>query len=265
MACFRYMFPHICRPVKRRRTGRKIGNRRPYELPYSSQRAVYSLQPVEELDLVAAGALCLSFYRLSLRFGIHFVNISSLKKRLRLGLRLGWRKLRKLWYKLVTLKSSPRRIAAGFALGMFLGFTPTFGIQTLLAIGLAALLRVNVVSTVVAAYITNVFTVVPIYWICYKVGRFLLGTAPLDNPEAVFGSYSALLAAGGEVIWTEFVGSVVVGLVLGVPVYFLVLWGVTKYRTVKTERRIKKMRNKIEGRKKQHWWQRRRKKKKDKR
>lgn len=190
------------------------------------------------------------------------MDLNSLKKRIRLGLRVGWRKLRQLWYKLVTLKSSPRKIAAGVALGLFLACTPTFGFQTVLAIGLAALLRVNVVATVVSVYVTNFFTVIPIYWFCYKVGRFILGSDPLQNPEQVFSSFSALMGAGWEVIWTEFVGSIVVGLPAGLISYFFMLWAVVRYRTAKTGRRIEKMRDKIEGREKQHWWQRRRKKKK---
>lgn len=170
----------------------------------------------------------------------------KLARKIRLLLRVGVRKLWKLWYKLVTLKSSPRRIAGGFAVGLFIAYTPTFGFQTALAVGLAALLRVNAMSAVVGVWVTNHFTAIPIYYFCYRVGGLVTGSYPLDDPE-VFGSLGALLKAGPQVLWTEFVGGVVVGLITCVPAYFLMLWGVVRYRRVRLGRKAKKMRSKMGG------------------
>jgi len=152
--------------------------------------------------------------------------------------------LGKLWYKLVTLKSSPRKIAAGLAVGIFLAYTPTFGFQTILAIGCATLLRINPVSTVVGVYLTNIFTVAPIYALCYSVGRYLIGSEPLQNP-AQFNSWVTFLKAGPRVIYTELIGGLVVGIITAIPAYFLALLGIVRYRRVRLNRRIERMRRRI--------------------
>ena len=52
--------------------------------------------------------------------------------------------------KLFVIKDTPQSIALGAAIGVFLGFTPLFGLKTLLALLLAALFRVNKIAAVVA-------------------------------------------------------------------------------------------------------------------
>jgi uncharacterized protein (DUF2062 family) len=154
--------------------------------------------------------------------------------------------LGKLWYKLVTLKRSPRKIAAGFAVGIFLSYTPTFGFQTVLAIGCATLLRINPVSAVVGVYLTNVFTVAPIYALCYNLGSRLLGSVPLQNPEQ-FKSWLTFLKLGPRVIGTEFLGGLLMGILTVAPAYFLALFGVIRYRRARLNRRIENMRKRIAG------------------
>src|SRR5262249_11421477 len=49
----------------------------------------------------------------------------------------------------------PARLAAAVALGVFIGLTPFYGLQTVLAIVLAGLLRLNITAAVVATQISN--------------------------------------------------------------------------------------------------------------
>jgi len=160
-----------------------------------------------------------------------------------------WQGLAKLWYRLVTLKSSPRKIALGFAVGVFLSYTPTFGFQTVLALSVATLLRVNPIATVVGTYVTNFFTVGPIYLLCYQVGRFVLGmqsgNADMSQTDAGW-SILRLAKAGLGWLGIEMLGAAILGVITAVPAYFLSLFGVIRYRTARLNRRIKKMRRRLQ-------------------
>ncbi len=81
--------------------------------------------------------------------------------------------------KLSRIQSAPDAIARGMALGLFIGFTPTFGVQMILALLFALLLRQNKISTLIGVWITNPVTAPVIYGLEYKIGRMLLGLPPL--------------------------------------------------------------------------------------
>lgn len=156
-------------------------------------------------------------------------------------------KLAKLWYKLVTLKSSPRKIALGFALGIFLSFTPTLGFQTALALGLATLLRVNPISAAAGVYLTNIFTAWPLYALCYNVGSWVAGVEPHLGPlvpqtHAGWGLFAHFTKLGLKWIAVEFLGAIIVGGISAVPAYFLALFAIVRYRTARLNRRIQRVR-----------------------
>jgi uncharacterized protein (DUF2062 family) len=75
----------------------------------------------------------------------------------------------------VKIRGQPREIALGFALGIFIGMTPTMGIQMPIAVFLAAILKWSKISAVFGVWITNPFTSPFIYGITYIVGAKLLG------------------------------------------------------------------------------------------
>lgn len=77
--------------------------------------------------------------------------------------------------RLARLRSGPDAIGRGIALGLFIGFTPTFGFQILLAILFAFLLRQNKIATFVGVWVTNPLTAPLIYGLEYEIGRVLLG------------------------------------------------------------------------------------------
>jgi uncharacterized protein (DUF2062 family) len=78
--------------------------------------------------------------------------------------------------KLLDLHDTPHSIAGGVAIGMFIGFTPLFGLKTLLCLGLAYALRCNPIAAVVAVSLHDVVTP---FWpvllkIEYDIGAFIL-------------------------------------------------------------------------------------------
>lgn len=91
------------------------------------------------------------------------------------------RSLRTVLRSILMLDDTPHSIALGTAIGMFVGLTPTMGLQMLIVLTLAfatsRLFRFNKVAGCLAVYVTNPFTAIPVYWFEYRVGTwFVAGT-----------------------------------------------------------------------------------------
>ena len=76
---------------------------------------------------------------------------------------------------MLSLRESPRRIAASLAIGIFIGLSPLFGVHTVIAIALIYALRLNMTATMTGVYVTNPFTVIPIYTFATWAGSKFLG------------------------------------------------------------------------------------------
>ena len=76
---------------------------------------------------------------------------------------------------LLALDDSPQRIALAFTVGVFLAFSPFFGLHTLLGLGIAFLFGLNRVAILVGLFVNNPWTLVPIYWVATYVGGFVVG------------------------------------------------------------------------------------------
>ena len=75
-----------------------------------------------------------------------------------------WRRTRRfLIVKVLHANDTPHRIALGIAIGVFIGLTPTVGLQMIIALALATALRANKVVCIPMVWITNPVTLVPIY------------------------------------------------------------------------------------------------------
>ena len=166
----------------------------------------------------------------------------------------GMGKLRHLLvHSILHLDDTPHRIALGVFLGLFIGATPTLGIQTLLYFAAASVCRANMISGIVPVWFTNPLTAVPIYYACWKLGGLILTgrweTSPesqdaisrlIEGAEANSkGFYERLFEIDfwkaalelvrsiGLELW---IGSVTLGIVLGVLGYVLTYRGVVAYR-----------------------------------
>jgi uncharacterized protein len=62
------------------------------------------------------------------------------------------------------LKFSMEGVARGVAVGFFIGLTPTVGVQTLLMIVGCIVVRGNFPAAFLVSWVSNPFTVVPLYW-----------------------------------------------------------------------------------------------------
>lgn len=114
--------------------------------------------------------------------------------------------------RLVRIQATPDTIARGMALGLFVGMTPTFGIQMFLVLIFALLLRQDKIAALIGVWITNPLTAPLIYGLEYEIGRVLMG---LPRPYmTVEFSNAALQGLGWQVVAPLCLGS----LVLGIPV-----------------------------------------------
>ena len=173
------------------------------------------------------------------------------------------RACRYLYYRFIRLQASPESLARGVALGLFISTTPTFGIQTFIALFFAALLRCSKICAVVAAQLTNAVTAPFIF-----LGTYYLGAVILDRPfdqarlngllegfhwkdvwAMGFSAFAPLWEGFQDVFISLWVGGLIVGVILAVIGYFVVLGIDTKahmqiIRARKQVERLKRLKEK---------------------
>ncbi len=121
-------------------------------------------------------------------------------------------RLRRGVTRLLTEESSPDRLALAFAAGAFIGPTPTVGLHTVSAIGLAQLLRLNKVVAVIGSNLANPWTMPFFLWLDVKVGAAIIGRQVPAYPGRL--SAPELWDWVQPMIAPAFVGCVPVGLAL---------------------------------------------------
>jgi uncharacterized protein (DUF2062 family) len=121
------------------------------------------------------------------------------------------------------VKDTPHRISIAFALGIFIGMSPLFGIHTLLGLLVAYLFRLNKLTTIVGVYITNPWTIIPIYTFSTWVGAKCLGVDKL-LPDIDWGNitFSALMKDLGPLLMPFLLGTVIIGAFSSVISYIII-------------------------------------------
>jgi uncharacterized protein (DUF2062 family) len=149
---------------------------------------------------------------------------------------IGWRRLGIYLVKRLTrLPGTPHSIAAGFACGTAISFTPFLGLHTLLSVLLSFLLRGNYLAAVVGTLVGNPWTF-PLIWVAtYQVGHFLLGTVPRRPAPDL--ELTSRLHELRSYIWPMTVGCVPLGVLAGLTVYFPVVRMVAAYHEARRRRR----------------------------
>lgn len=127
------------------------------------------------------------------------------------------------------LKGDPNFIATGMAIGIFVGITPTFPFHTILAIGLAYILRASKAAAAIGVWIGNPLTIPFIYMGSYKTGTLILGTSsPFDTKYTTFTELTKL---GFDATIALLMGGVVIGIPLAAASYFITRRLVKKLRS----------------------------------
>ncbi|MBF2056801.1 MAG: DUF2062 domain-containing protein [Cyanobacterium sp. T60_A2020_053] len=133
--------------------------------------------------------------------------------------------------RLKRLREKPEAIARGFAVGVFSGSFPFFGLQMIIAILLAILFKGNKITAVMATWISNPFTYVPIFFLNFQLGKVILNLFFSFNSLDGFSveSWQNLADAGVEVTMTLLFGCTISGLILSFLTYYFSLIFLKKY------------------------------------
>jgi uncharacterized protein (DUF2062 family) len=139
-----------------------------------------------------------------------------------------WRRLTRWLHarrlRLMALPDTPHAIALGSAIGMFFGFTPLFGLKTLLSFGGAWLCKGNKTAAVITVTLHDVllpFVPAMFFW-QYKVGMWAMSGRVPEHPgfrEVALRDYmewTTFLTVGRPIL----IGSLYLAAPAAVLVYF---------------------------------------------
>jgi uncharacterized protein (DUF2062 family) len=130
--------------------------------------------------------------------------------------------VRYFYDRFIRLRGSPEDVAWGAAVGFFVAMTPTMGIQTLLAVPVAAFFRINKIAAAATVWLTNPVTAPFIYGFNYMVGAKLLGY-PLKAVFFSSPSWETFWYSGRHVFLSLTVGGILTGIIVGLVGYFVTL------------------------------------------
>lgn len=168
----------------------------------------------------------------------------------------GWsRAFQYVKHRVRRLPDPPHRIARGIFSGVFVTFSPFFGLHFFLAAGLAWVMRGNIVAALLATFVGNPVTFLAIGASSLQTGYFLLGIRNVpefrehgtlgtkfvdagrdlkDNIWAMFteaqADWTRLEIFYDEVFFPYMVGGVIPGLISGIIAYYLSLPVIQAYQ-----------------------------------
>lgn len=137
---------------------------------------------------------------------------------------------------LFQVEGSPSRVAAAFAIGIFIAFFPLLGIHTGLALVLAFAFRLNKVALLTGAWVNNPWTLAPIYTLGTLVGCALFGVSPtslgaVDWSLSGRAFYDSFVAGFRPLLLPFIVGNLVTGAAAGLLTFVLVRFVLARRRT----------------------------------
>lgn len=117
--------------------------------------------------------------------------------------RMGWRRaIEYIGHRIKRLPDTPHKIALGFACGVFVCFTPFYGLHFFLAAFLAFVVRGNVLASLIGTFFGNPITFPFIGVFSYRLGQFLMGN--YDSGEDSRHTIGRAFGQAFETIWINF-------------------------------------------------------------
>jgi len=129
----------------------------------------------------------------------------------------------------------PEDIAAGWALGVFVGCAIPFGLQLIISIPLAMMMRVSKIGATLGTLITNPVSIFFIYPAqTFVVNRLLFGgSLTYSRLAETEWTWAAVRRLGAEVMASFFLGGFLLAIVLTPIAYFFVKRIVVRTRALR--------------------------------
>ncbi|MBR4260298.1 MAG: DUF2062 domain-containing protein [Kiritimatiellae bacterium] len=147
-----------------------------------------------------------------------------------------WRRLRE---KMVRDPLPPESVAAGWALGVFVGCAVPFGLQLVISIPLAMMMRVSKIGATAGTFITNPVTIFFIYPAQTVIVNKIMfnGSLTYANLVEMEWKWESVRRLGSEVMVSFFLGGFLLAAFLTPIAYFTVKRIVVAYRNHRAARR----------------------------
>lgn len=175
-----------------------------------------------------------------------------------------WRAVMYVVHRLRRLPDPPHRIGRGVAAGVFMSFSPLFGLHLVLAWAIALVVRGNVIAALLATFVGNPVTYPFFAYLSVWLGQWMLGIHSglgmveivdtfkiasvefWDNVKAIFTSaptgWSGMHSFFHTLFLPYLLGSLPTGLIAAVASHYMTLPLVDAYK----KRRSKKLRDRVE-------------------
>ena len=161
------------------------------------------------------------------------------------------------------LPDSPKSISFGVAIGVFVSFSPFFGVHVLLAFLIARSLRVNILAAVLGTFMGNPITFPIIAALNFGIGELFINVSTeeassktflqqlVDVSYAFYGNvgvmmrgestdFSAILEFFYGIFLPYLVGGFILGVASGVVSYFIMLPIIVTYKARKARKKLKR-------------------------
>ncbi|NNU81556.1 DUF2062 domain-containing protein [Halovulum dunhuangense] len=202
----------------------------------------------------------------------------SFWRKLREGVypRRGWRRaIEYVGHRLKRLPDTPHKISLGFACGVFVSFSPLFGLHFLYAALIAWMIRGNILAAMIGTFVGNPVTFPVFGAISLGLGRRMFGMSGSGPDQAtvqqaftgalsdlwesflsIFGlghaSWGRLGTFWSDVFVPYFVGGLLPGLIAAVIFYFLTRPLVAAYQARRRSRLLHKAQERLARQKAEH-------------
>jgi uncharacterized protein (DUF2062 family) len=123
-----------------------------------------------------------------------------------------------------------KMITRGVFIGLFWGFIP-MPMQMLAVVATTPFIRFNVPIAIAMVWLSNPFTMPPMYYMEYLTGNLILGKEGIDNIELTLTWFSNNM---GDIFLPLYVGTAFYSIVVSGFIYFLLNW--LWIRSVKEEK-----------------------------
>jgi uncharacterized protein (DUF2062 family) len=140
-------------------------------------------------------------------------------------------KLKHQFKTIMSLDSHPGHISTGFAVGVFISFTPPIpGLHTALALVIAFVFRLNKVTCLTGTWVNSPITVVPSMILSYKLGKWILGGHGISELNIRNLDWATLKGVMLHHSKPLLLGCSIIGFAAAVAAYFVCYWLVVFFR-----------------------------------